>query len=135
MDDGEQTRIGVVVEGGKQAIVRDVLAPVRADLDHLGAATPGHLGDPGAEVAADCDDHRLPRLDQVREAGLHPRGPGRLQRQDDPALGAVDRAKHVDEVEQDLVQLRVEVPEHRLSHRLERGGVEVARPGAAEQPL
>jgi hypothetical protein len=27
------------------------------------------------------------------------------------------------------------VPEHRLSHRLERGGVEVARPGATEQPL
>ena len=135
VDDGQQARVGVVVQGREQALVRDVLAPVRADLDHLGAAAPGDLGDPRAEVAAGSDDHRLARLDQVGEAGLHPRCPSRLQRQDQPALGAVDAAEHVDDVEQDLVQLRVQVPEHRLLHRLEGGGVDVARPGPAEQPL
>ena len=61
--------------------------------------------------------------------------PVACRRQDQPALGPVDTAEHVDDVEQDLVQLRVQVPEHRLLHRLEGGGVDVARAWAAEQPL
>ena len=43
--------------------------------------------------------------------------------------------QHGDDVEQDVVQVRVEVAEHRPLHRVEHGGVDVRGSGAAEQPL
>jgi hypothetical protein len=135
MDDRQQARSRVPVEGSDQALVGHVLAPIRPHLLDLRSAAPRDLGDSLAEVPAHPDDHRVARLEQVREAGLHPGRPGGLNRHDQPRIRPVDPAKKRAQVEQDVVQLGVEMPEHWLSHRLERGGVEVGRAGTAEQPL
>ena len=48
---------------------------------------------------------------------------------------AVDAPQHRDDVEQDVVQVGVEVTEHRAAHRVEHRRVHVRRAGAAQKSL
>ena len=61
--------------------------------------------------------------------------PGRLQRQRDAVLDAVDGAQHLDQLEQELVERRIEVAEHRLTHRGQHGRLYVGGARAAEEPV
>jgi len=56
-------------------------------------------------------------------------------REDEAALSVVDPALEADELGQDLVEIRVEVAEHRLLHRLQHGRLDVARARPGEQAL
>ena len=56
-------------------------------------------------------------------------------REDEAALGVVDLALEVDELGEDLVEVGIEVAEHRLLHRREDGGLDVARARPGEQAL
>jgi hypothetical protein len=133
--DRHQPRAGVELDGVEQALVRDVPPPLLCDLDHARALARGDLGDAGAEVARHAHDHGVARLDQVHDAGLHAGGPRALQGQHHAVRRAVDLAQHRHDLVEDRVEGRIEVPEHRLAHRRERGRLDVRGARAAEQAL
>jgi hypothetical protein len=134
VDDRHQPRLRVALQLLQQPLVGDRLAPVGLDLDDVGAVAAGDLGDPPPEVAAAGDDRGLPGLQQVGDPGLHPGGPGRLQRDQQALPGAKDPPQKLDHLQEDLVEVRVQVAEHRLLHRLEHRELDVGRPRAAQQP-
>ena len=102
---------------------------------HARAVAASDLGDPAAEEPALGDDHRVARLHEVRDAGLHAGRAGAVERQHQAVGHPVHAPQQVHDVEEDLVHLRVEVAEHRPCHRVEHRGVYVRRAGAAEQPF
>jgi hypothetical protein len=135
VDDGDEPRARIGVDRVEERLVGGDLPVVGADLDHLRARALGHARDAVAEEPRDGDDGGVARLEQVHEPALHARRPGRLMREDEAALGVVDPALEVDELEQDLVEIRVEVAQHRLLHRLQDGRLDVARARPGEQAL
>src|SRR4051794_27553488 len=56
-------------------------------------------------------------------------------REDEPALRLVDLALEPDELREDVVQVRVEVPEHRLLHGGEHARLDVAGPWTGQEAL
>ena len=88
-----------------------------------------------AEEPALGDDHLVAELEQVHDPGLHAGRAGAVEREHEPVGHAVDAPQHVHDLEQDLVEVGVQVAEHRPPHGVEYGGVYVRRPGAAEEPL
>ena len=132
---GHHASAGVAVELLYERVVRDALPPVSIDRHHLGAVTARDLRDAPSEEAALRHDHGVAGLEQVRYPGLHPGRAGAVQRQDEPVRHAVDAPQHRDDVEQDVVQVGVEVAEHRPAHRVEHRRVHVRRAGAAQKSL
>ena len=135
MDHGDHPRVRVHVERVHQRLVRHAVAPVRLDRDDPSAVPPRDLADALPEEPALPHDHGVARLEQVRDAGLHPGGTAAVEREDEPVGHPVDAPQHVDDVEQDVVKVRVEVAEHRLPHRVEHGRVYVRGSGAAQESL
>ena len=81
-----------------------------------GAAAPSDLGDPARRSTRCWPTITVsPGSTRFARPASIPDVPGGLQRQHEPGLGAVDPAQQVHQLEQDLVQLGVEVPEHRLA--------------------
>ena len=126
---------GLSLERLEQARVGDVRAPVLHDLDDLAAGAARELDDAAAEVARRADDDRVARLGEADEAGLHAGRAGRLQRQHEALGVAVDEPQHAHDLVQDRGDLGIEMAEHRLLHRGQRGRRDVGRPGTAEQPI
>ena len=131
MHDRHQPRAGVAVERLEQPLVRHVPPHSSADLDHARAVARGDLGDARAEVAGHADDDGVARLDQVRDARLHARGAGALERQHQAVARPVDLAEHRHHLVEDRVEGRIEVAEHRLAHGVERRGLDVRGARAA----
>jgi hypothetical protein len=96
---------------------------------------PRDLADSPPEEAALRDDHLVARLEQVRDARLHAGGAGAVQGEHQAAGRAVHAPEHLHDVQQDLVERRVEMAEHRPAHRVEHVRVDVRGAGAAEQAL
>ena len=125
----------LVVERIHQRVVRDALAPVGAHGHDARPMPPRDLSDPVPEVAALRHDHRVARLDEVHDAGLHAGRAGAVEWQHEAVRHPVHAPQQLHDVEEDLVHLRVEVPEHRPGHRFEHRRVHVRGTGAAQQPL
>ena len=125
----------LVVERFHQRVVRYALTPVGAHGDDACPMPPCDFSDPSAEEAALGDDHRVAGLDEVHDAGLHAGRARAVEREHQDVRHPVHAQQQADDVEEDLVHLRVEMAEHRPCHRLEYGGIHVRRPGPAEQPL
>ena len=131
----DHPRTRVPIELLHQCVVRNALTPVGLDSHNMRAVPARDLRDTAAEVAALPDDHRVARLEQVRDAGLHAGGARAVKGEHEPVRHAIDASQHRDDVQQDLVEVRVEVAEHGPAHRVEHGGVYVRRAGAAQEPL
>ncbi len=121
MHDAHEAGVGVLVERLEQGVVAHVLAPIGVDLDHVGAEAHGDLDDAPPEEAVDPDDGRVPGLEQVGEPALHPRGPGGLEREHQPAFGLVGDPLERHDLEQDVGEVRVHVAQERLLQGGQRG--------------
>ena len=135
MDDRHEPSVRVAIERREDQAVRDGTTMLGLQLDYVDAVAPGELGYPGAEEAGVGDNDRLPRRDQIDDSGLHRGGPGARQGEHERVLGRPPRVtQQLDRVEQQLVQIGVEVAEHRPLHRGDHARVGVGGAGAGEQP-
>jgi len=130
VNDSHQPGFGPAVERVQQCLVRDDLTP--RPRPRRGAPPSARSGD---EEAGITDDDNVPGGYEIHDAGLHPGHPGRLQRQRDAILQAVYRAEHLDKLEQELVERRVEMAEHRLAHRVQHGRLDVRGTRTTEEPV
>ena len=64
-----------------------------------------------------------------------PEVPEALKHSDRPSARCQSAWSPADEVDQDVPEVGVEVPVHRVAHRFEHLGVHVGRPGAAQEPF
>src|ERR671935_1035768 len=131
MHHSHEPRLRVVLEHFEQPFVGHTLAPGGRHFHHVRAVAPRNLGDALAEVTGAPHDHGVARLDQVRDARLHAGRAGGLDGEHDAVVSAVYLAQVRDYLEQDLVEVGIEVAEHRGLHRLEHGGGDNCWGGAA----
>ena len=135
MHDGDHPSLALVIERLHKCVVRNALTPVSGHSDHPRPMPPRDLSDPAAEEAALGDDHRVARLEQVGDTRLHAGRAGAVEREHEAVRHPVHAPEQLDDVEQDLVHLRVEVAEHRPRHGFKHRWVHVRGTRAAEQPL
>ena len=135
LHDREEAGAGMALELVQEALVRDDLAVVGLHLDDVRAGALGHLRDAVPEEAGVRDDRGVARLEQVLQAALHAGGARGLVREHQPALRLVDLALEVDDLVEDVVQVGIQVAQHRLLHRGEHARLHVAGAGPGKQAL
>ena len=124
---GHHPGAGVAVELLQERVVRHALAPVGARPPPPRAVARARSPRCGGRRTRTGPRYGVARLEQVRDSGLHPGRARAVEREHQPVGHAVDAPQHRDDVEQDLVEVGVEVAEHRLLHRVEHRGVNVRR--------
>jgi hypothetical protein len=133
--DRDQLRLGMIGQRLDDLIVGHRLPERRAQLDHVQAVPLGDVDHAVAEEAAGCHDHGLARLGQRRQAGLHAGRAACGERDRESVAAAVGRLQQLDQVLQDLVEVGVEMAQHRPLHGLEHARVDVGRARTAQQAL
>ena len=107
-------------------------APWRVDPGDLGAGAAGDVRHAPAEDTIDADDDGVARFQEVDQAGLHPGAPGSGKGEGKGVLGSEEFAQRVLDAVEDREEIRVEVPQERLSHGLADASVDIGRPRTQE---
>src|SRR5699024_708673 len=112
MHDADEAGIGMTPHGVEDLVVGHDVPVIGPDLDDVGAVTLGRLHDPVAEEPTGRDDHRLTRVDERHQPGLHTGGAWEGGRDHQSVLLAVNGAEHVDELGEHSVEVGIEVAVH-----------------------
>ena len=92
---------------------REHFSPRPIDARHLRSGTGSDISHPTAEHAIDADEHRIARLDEIDDRGLHSRRSGTADGERHLVLGAHHSAEHSLHAVHDLEVVRIEMSDRR----------------------